>query len=80
MDLASIAGILIAVMAILGGQVLEGGHPGSIMQVTAFLIVFGGTAGACLVNFPMRDFVRGVVMAKHVFTERKVDLKATLDE
>src|SRR5262245_23359735 len=80
MDLASIAGIVIAVMAILGGQILEGGHPGSIMQVTAALIVFGGTIGACLVNYPLRDFLRGAAMARQVFTEKTVDLKATLDE
>lgn len=52
-DLASIAGILIAVVMILFGQHLEGGHLGSILQPTAALIVFGGTAGATLMGFPL---------------------------
>ena len=41
MDLATILGIVLAIGSILGGQALEGGHMGSIMQGTAFLIVMG---------------------------------------
>ena len=39
MDIATIIGITLALGSILGGQVLEGGHVGSIMQLTAFIIV-----------------------------------------
>lgn len=80
MDLASVVGILLAVSAILLGQVLEGGHPSSIMQLTAAIIVFGGTIGAVLVNFTMADFMRGVKMAKNAFIEKKIELGKTLDE
>ncbi|MFO0729976.1 MAG: hypothetical protein U0231_20380 [Nitrospiraceae bacterium] len=41
MDIATILGIVIAIGSILGGQALEGGHAGSIMQLTAFIIVMG---------------------------------------
>ncbi|MBI3712250.1 MAG: flagellar motor protein, partial [Burkholderiales bacterium] len=46
MDLVSILGIVISFTAILGGQLLEGGHVGSLLQITAFIIVMGGTLGA----------------------------------
>ncbi|HET7754649.1 MAG TPA: motility-associated protein, partial [Anaeromyxobacteraceae bacterium] len=74
MDLATLLGIVIAFGMILGGQVLEGGHPGSLVQPTAAMIVLGGTLGAVMVCFPMKDFVRGLKLARLAFTDRKEDL------
>jgi len=48
MDLATIFGIVIAFGALLGGNVLEGGHISSLIQPTAFIIVGGGTLGGCM--------------------------------
>ena len=45
MDFLTIIGLAIAIGSILGGQILEGGHVSSIMQLTAFIIVMGGTIG-----------------------------------
>ena len=42
MDIATILGIVIAIGSILAGQALEGGHIGSVLQLTAFIIVMGG--------------------------------------
>ena len=64
--------------AILGGQALEGGHAGSLMQVTAGIIVIGGTVGATMVAYPKGDFLRGVKMAKAVFAEKPAHLPALL--
>ncbi len=58
MDLGTIVGLLVAGGAILLGLILEGGKIGQILQPTAALIVFGGTFGAILVQFPI-----GVVLA-----------------
>ena len=74
MDITSILGIVAALGFILLGQVLEGGHPSSIMQLTAAIIVFGGTLGAVMVAFPLRDFMRGVKMLKLAFLEPKSDV------
>jgi len=46
LDIASVIGLALALFAILGGQVLEGGSIGSLLQPTAALIVLGGTFGA----------------------------------
>jgi chemotaxis protein MotA len=56
MDKASLIGILLGLGAVIGGMVLEGGHLGSIMQVTAAIIVMGGTFGAVFLSFPLRRF------------------------
>lgn len=73
MDLMTILGIFLAVGGIIGGQLLEGGHPGSIMQLTAAIIVFGGTIGATLVNTPLEDVKTGMKLLKWVFTNPKGD-------
>ncbi|MDR2881467.1 MAG: flagellar motor protein [Azoarcus sp.] len=67
MDKVSIIGLFLAVGAILGGQVLEGGHISSLLQPTAFLIVVGGTTGAVLLQSPLNVFLGGVKMMKWVF-------------
>ncbi|MFZ5660302.1 MAG: flagellar motor protein [Pseudomonadota bacterium] len=67
MDILSILGILVAIGAILGGQHLEGGHVGSILQLTAFIIVIGGTIGACMLQFSLPVFVKALKMTAWVF-------------
>jgi chemotaxis protein MotA len=52
MDPRSLIGLLVALVAIVGGQLLEGGHVSSILQPTAALIVLGGTVGAVALQFP----------------------------
>jgi chemotaxis protein MotA len=66
-DKLSLFGLIIGVSAILGGQVLEGGHLSSLLQPTALLIVFGGTFGAVLLQSPFATFKRGVRMTAWVF-------------
>jgi chemotaxis protein MotA len=48
----SIVGFAIAAICILGGLLMENGQLHDVEQVTAALIVFGGTAGAVLVGTP----------------------------
>lgn len=67
LDLTSFFGILLALVAIIGGQLLEGGHTGSLFQLTAFLIVIGGTLGAIMLQNPLAVFLRGMRMAKWAF-------------
>lgn len=79
MDIISIIGLLVGLTAILLGQLLEGGHIGSLMQFTAFLIVVGGTMGAVMLQSSMRVFLDGMAMLRWVIIPPKVDPRATLD-
>ena len=63
MDRISILGLMLGFLAIVGGQILEGGHLGSLSQPTALLIVVGGTLGAVMLQSPYATFVRGIRMA-----------------
>jgi len=65
-------GILLALVAILGGNLLEGGHTSSLVQLTAFIIVGGGTLGAVMVQTPIRTFVRSIRIAVWVFVPVKL--------
>lgn len=71
MDFLTIAGLVIGLIAIVGGQILEGGHVGSIMQFTAAVIVLGGTLGAVLVNYPLSVVLMTIKNIKLVFLEPK---------
>ncbi len=80
MDILSIAGILISIVAIVGGQHLEGGHLSSIIQGTAFLIVFGGTLGAVMLQFPLSIFMKSLGAASMVFGNVSVDMKGVISQ
>lgn len=67
MDILSIIGVIVALGAILGGNILEGGHTSSLIQLTAFIIVAGGTVGAIMIQVPLHTFLRSMHMAAWVF-------------
>ena len=76
MDILIPLGIVFSLATILIGQALEGGHVGSIMQFTAFLIVMGGTIGAVMVNYPMKPFLMSFKLAKEAIFPGKTDYEA----
>ncbi|HUO30829.1 MAG TPA: flagellar motor protein [Bryobacteraceae bacterium] len=57
-DLATIGGLALALGGILGGLVLEQGKVKDVAQLTAALIVLGGTLGAVMVTTPL-SLLRG---------------------
>jgi chemotaxis protein MotA len=57
-DIATVGGIAVALTGILGGLLLEKGSIQDVAQVTAAMIVLGGTLGAVLVTTPLPVFVR----------------------
>jgi len=63
-DWTTLAGLALALAGILGGQLLEGGSAGSLVQSAAFLIVFCGTLGAVMVQTPLGTFVEGLAIAR----------------
>ena len=80
MDLASLIGAILGVSAVVGGQVLEGGHIGQIMQGTAALIVFGGTMGAMFLSFPVQDIKKAFKSLPLVFQNVDLDVRPAIDE
>lgn len=73
MDFLTLIGIALGLGGIIAGQVLEGGHVGSILQFTAFLIVFGGTLGAVLIGTTRNELALAVSLFKEAFQEGNDD-------
>lgn len=80
MDKISIGGLALGLFAILGGQYLEGGSVGSLVQPTALLIVLGGTLGAVLLQTPYPVFRQGIRMAKWAWVPPVVEHKRVIDQ
>ena len=68
-DIATIGGLLLAAGGILGGLVLEGGKLSDVTQVTALMIVLGGTLGAVMVTTPLSTLIKAAKCLGSVFFE-----------
>ncbi len=75
MDILSIAGILVSLGSLLLGNLLDGGVVSSLFNGPALIIVFGGTLGATLLQFPPRVFLRSLKMSVWVFKPVEIDLE-----
>jgi chemotaxis protein MotA len=62
-----IPGVLVALGAVLVGNVIEGGHLASLVGGPAALIVVGGTIGAVMVQYPMSTLTGAVKAALGTF-------------
>jgi chemotaxis protein MotA len=80
MDAGSLGGILLALAGILAGLLLEGGHIGQVVQPTAAIIVFGGTLGAVMLQFPFRTVLSAALRLARVFFHRDGGGEALLRE
>ncbi len=79
MDKATLGGLVLAVGGIMLGLMLEGGNLSQVLQPTAALIVFGGTLGAVLIQYPLpvaRSALRRLVQ---VFVEPAQNAQSTIE-
>ena len=80
MDVLTVFGMLLAFVGVVGGQVMEGGHPSSLIQVTAFMIVIIGSLGATFVATPPADMKLALRGLKNSFLPPKHDFKGMMDK
>ncbi len=71
MDKSSVSGIVLAVGGIVAGLLLEGGNLRQVLQPTAAMIVFGGTMGAVMLQFPLSVLLHALRRLGSVFTGPK---------
>ena len=67
MDVLSLIGIVLALVAIVGGNYLEGGHAAALLNGPAALIVFGGTLAAALLQTSIAVLKRALSILGWVF-------------
>ena len=70
MDLSTILGIIAGIGSLIAGFVMEGGKVGSLLQLSASVIVFGGTAGAVVTSFPLSELKKFPQWIKTAFTSQ----------
>lgn len=80
MDYLSLIGLSIGVLAILGGNWLEGGHMDSLSNGPALVIVFGGTLGAVLLQTPWHSFQRAISMLRWLVIPPPLDLQEQIEK
>ncbi|KFE48811.1 MULTISPECIES: flagellar motor protein [Pseudomonas] len=79
MDVLSLIGLILAFVAIIGGNFLEGGHLGALLNGPAALIVVGGTLGASLLQSPMNAFMRAMKIIHWIIFPPRIDLPGGVD-
>lgn len=72
-DKSTLGGLAIAFSGLIFGLLLDGGKIAQVLQPTAALIVFGGTLGAVMVQFPLRVVVQALAHLRDVFLNRETD-------
>ena len=72
MDKLSFVGVFVGIGSILLGQWLEGGSASVLFQESAAIIVFGGTLGTVMLQYPFYVVVKGLQMGGWVFVRRPI--------
>jgi chemotaxis protein MotA len=67
MDPGTLAGIGLALAAVFGSMIMEGGNPASIMLPPALVLVFAGTLGAAMAGGLLKDTIGVVNALKRAF-------------
>lgn len=70
----SFIGLLVALACIVGGNLIEGGHPGALLNLPAFLIVVGATFGAAMTQFPFSVILGALKRIKWLIVPLKLNL------
>lgn len=73
-------GMAFALLAVLIGNFLEGGHAGSMVGGPAALIVLGGTIGAVMVQYPFSTLISALKAAGSTFKKPDIDPVKIVDE
>jgi chemotaxis protein MotA len=80
MDIIALLGLIIGVGAIIAGNIAEGGTTGHLAQLAAAIIVFGGTAGATILSYPLKDLISAFSALKLVFSKNNTDPAAIIED
>ena len=80
MDFTVIIGIIIGLVAVLGGMAAKGTSPAVLINPAAFLIIIVGTIAAICNAFPKDELKRIPSLFKILVTDKKLDPIATIDK
>ncbi|MEO0483589.1 MAG: motility protein A [Planctomycetota bacterium] len=68
MDIGTVLGLLVAIVAVALSIILGGGNPAALINIPSIFVVFGGTTGAIICAFPLAKVLKiHTVVLKSVF-------------
>lgn len=79
MDKLSFAGLIVAFLAIYIGFTIEGGAISALIELPAFIIVFGGTLGAVMLQSSLPQFIHAMTLLRWVVQPPKYDIEQGIE-
>lgn len=79
MDPATIIGLVVGFVAIIGSMILEGGNPAALIAPPALLLIFVGTLGAVMAGSTLPGTIAAMKWLIHAFTAKKPDLETVVE-
>jgi chemotaxis protein MotA len=80
MDLATILGVVIALIIVFVVQILEGGHPASIILIPSMVLVFGGAFCAAMAGGVLKDALGIGGLLKRAFAPKVTPPTVLVDD
>ncbi len=79
MDLGVVGGLALAVAALLGADVIDGGHLAALFNPSAALLIFGGTIGATAISSNLADLLTLPKLILQAIRPAQVDLAGAIE-
>ena len=80
MDILSLVGVFLALVALIGGSILKGAGVSSLLNPAAFLIVVVGTIASILLQTQLKVFMRAMKILPWVFKPPVIDFNGTIEK
>jgi len=80
MDISTIVGVLAAFGLVISAMSMGQGGIMTFVDVPSAIIVLGGTVGATLVHWPLKDVLSTVAVIKKAFFHREVEYNGTIEK
>lgn len=80
MDIFSLLGCVVAFVGIIGGMIVEGGHPTALLSLPSFMIVMVGSFGALMIATPPSDLKNGINGLMICFMPPKLPFGETMEK
>ena len=79
MDISVLGGLILAVAAILGSDLINGGNIGALINPAALLLIVGGTLGATAISSRMDDLVGAPKAVMSAFRPKRLALDVLIE-
>ena len=80
MDTATLIGLLLGIVGVIGGNVMEGGSPSALINIPGFMIVIVGSLGAGIMSVPMETVKKMPKLLGRAFKQQDLDPAAMVPQ